>query len=510
MSSGVLFCFIAGYFILLLVIAWLTSRKRSDNDTFFTANRNSRWWLVAFGMIGTSISGVTFISVPGTVNTDYFTYFQFVLGNVAGYIIIATVLMPLYYRMQLTSIYTYLERRLGVLSYKTGAFFFLVSRTIGSAFRLFLVAIVLQHFIFDAWGVPFWTTVAISLLLIWTYTFRGGLKTIIWTDTIQTVFLLTSVILSIILIGKGMHLGIGGLFETVKKTAYSQIFKWDNFLGDKRHFIKYFLGGIAVAVAMTGLDQDLMQKNLSCRNIREAQKNMFSFTGIFICANLFFLSVGALLYIFAADKGILLPARSDYAYPEIALHHLGPAAAIVFILGLTAATFATTDSALTALTTSFCVDFLNFDKRTLPGDAANARRMLKTRHIVHIFFSLLFLLVIVGFKYLVSEAVVKAIFTVASYTYGPLLGLFMFGILTKRKVRDKWVPFICVLSPLFCFLIDKYSRQLFGGYVFGFELLIVNGLITYIGLMIASHPNQLNQPDLRRSLSDNSINPNNE
>lgn len=486
MSSGILFCFIAGYFVLLLIIAWLTSRKRSDNDTFFIANRNSRWYLVAFGMIGTTISGVTFISVPGTVKTDFFTYFQFVLGNVAGYIIIAVVLMPLYYRMQLTSIYTYLERRMGVWSYKTGAFFFLISRTIGSAFRLFLVAIVLQHFIFDAWGVPFWTTVAISLLLIWTYTFKGGLKTIIWTDTIQTLFLLTSVVLSIILIGKYMHLDLGGLFETVKKSAYSQIFKWSDFLGDKRHFLKYFVGGAAVAVAMTGLDQDLMQKNLSCRNIHEAQKNMFSFTVIFICANLFFLSMGALLYIFAAKEGITLPVRSDYVYPEIALHHLGPAAAIVFILGLTAATFATTDSALTALTTSFCVDFLNFDKKAAAAGAEGERRMIRIRHIVHVAFSVVFLLVIVGFKYLVSEAVVKAIFTVASYTYGPLLGLFMFGILTRRKVRDKWVPAICLLSPLVCFLLDRYSQNLFGGYVFGFELLIVNGLVTFLGLMAAS------------------------
>ncbi|GAA4313524.1 sodium:solute symporter [Compostibacter hankyongensis] len=469
---------------MLLFIAWLTSRKASDNEAFFIANRNSRWYLVAFGMIGTSISGVTFISVPGTVRQDFFSYFQFVLGNAVGYIVIVLVLMPLYYRLQLTSIYAYLEKRFGTTSYKTGAFIFLVSRTIGSAFRLFLVAIVLQHFIFDAWQIPFWVTVAVSLLLIWTYTFRGGLKTIIWTDTIQTVFLLLSVLLSIIFIARSMHLDLSGLVHTVKDSAYSKIFIWDNFADDKRHFIKHFLGGIAVSVAMTGMDQDLMQKNLSCRNIREAQRNMFSFTGVFVFVNIFFLCVGALLYLYAAARGIAVPARSDYLYPEIALHHLGGLAAIVFILGLTAATFATTDSALTALTTSFCVDFLRMDKRHAAGE--DHVRMIRTRHIVHVIFSLVFLGVIVAFRYLVSEAVVTAIFTVASYTYGPLLGLFMFGILSRRPVKDKWTPVICILSPLVCWVLNRNAEQWLGGYHFGFELLIVNGLLTYLGLLLIS------------------------
>ncbi|MHB1921214.1 MAG: sodium:solute symporter [Chitinophagaceae bacterium] len=482
MGPGVLFSFVVGYFVLLLVIAHFTSAK-SDNDTFFIANKNSKWWLVAFGMIGTSISGVTFISVPGTVNQDLFSYFQFVLGNVVGYILIATILMPLYYRMNLISIYTYLERRLGHWSYQTGAFIFLVSRTIGSAFRLFLVAIVLQKFIFDAWNIPFWVTVAVSLLLIWTYTFRGGLKTIIWTDTIQTFFLLISVLLTIILIGKNLHLSLVGLFETVKNSAYSRIFWWDHFRQEKRQFFKEFLGGIAVAVAMTGLDQDLMQKNLSCKNIREAKKNMFSFTGVFILVNIFFLSVGALLYIFALRRHIPLPARSDYLFPFIAFHYLGGFAAIVFILGLTAATFATTDSALTALTTSFCLDFLHFGRRK---DEVDAQKLVRTRYLVHLFFSLIFLLVVVGFRYLVSAAVVNAIFTVASFTYGPLLGLFIFGIGTNRQVRDSWVPWVCALSPALCFLLNKYSQLLFGGYVFGFELLIVNGFITFCGLWLIS------------------------
>lgn len=482
MAPGVLFCFIVGYFILLLVIAYLTSRKRSDNETFFIANRNSKWYLVAFGMIGTSISGVTFISVPGTVSQDAFSYFQFVLGNAVGYVIIALVLMPLYYRLQLTSIYTYLEQRFGFWSYKTGAFFFLVSRIIGSAFRLFLVAIVLQHFIFDAWGIPFWVTVAVSLLLIWTYTFRGGLKTIIITDTIQTLFLVASVILSIIFIGKAMHLDLAGLFETVKKSSYSKIFFWDNWLGDRRYFWKHFLGGIAVSVAMTGLDQDLMQKNLSCRNLYEAKKNMFSFTAIFVLVNIFFLSVGALLFIFASAENIALPGRSDYLFPEIAFNHLGPIAAIVFILGLTAATFATTDSALTALTTSFCVDFLSMDKKQAAG--GSSKKLERTRKWVHVVFSVVFLLVVIGFKYLVSEAVVTAIFTVASYTYGPLLGLFLFGILSKRAVHDKAVPIVCILSPFVCWALSAHSQSWLGGYVFGFELLIVNGLITCLGLIV--------------------------
>lgn len=481
MAPGLLFCFIVGYFILLLAIAYLTSRKRSDNETFFIANRNSKWYLVAFGMIGTSISGVTFISVPGTVNQDAFSYFQFVLGNAAGYVVIALVLMPLYYRLRLTSIYTYLEQRFGFWSYKTGAFFFLISRIVGSAFRLFLVAIVLQHFIFDAWGIPFWVTVAVSLLLIWTYTFRGGLKTIIITDTIQTLFLVASVILSIIFIGKAMHLDLAGLFETVKESSYSKVFFWDNWLGDRRYFWKHFLGGVAVSVAMTGLDQDLMQKNLSCKNLYEAQKNMFSFTGIFVVVNIFFLSVGALLFIFAAAENIALPARSDYLFPEIAFNHLGPAAAVVFVLGLTAATFATTDSALTALTTSFCVDFLGMDKKQAAG--GDAKKLERTRKWVHVVFSLVFLLVVIGFKYLVSEAVVTAIFTVASYTYGPLLGLFLFGIISRRAVYDKAVPVVCILSPLVCWLLSAHSRTWLGGYVFGFELLIVNGLVTCLGLV---------------------------
>ncbi|MBX5439442.1 MAG: sodium:solute symporter, partial [Thermoflavifilum sp.] len=442
-----------------------------------------RWYLVAFGMIGTSISGVTFISVPGTVKQDAFSYFQFVLGNAVGYAIIAGVLMPVYYRMRLTSIYTYLQHRLGYRSYQTGAFIFLISRTIGSAFRLFLVAIVLQHYIFDYWHIPFWVTVALSLLLIWTYTYKGGLKTIIWTDTIQTLFLVTAVVLTLIVIGHRMDMHVTDMIDAIAQSPYSKVFWWDDFLSDKRHFIKYFLGGIAVSVAMTGLDQDLMQKNLSCRNLKEAQKNMLSFTAVFVVINLFFLSLGALLYLYAASRGIALPARADYLFPEIAFHYLGGWAAIVFILGLTAATFATTDSAMTALTTSFCVDFLHFSDRPA---AAQRQRQIRIRQLVHLGFSLVFLLVVLFFRYAVNESVVKAVFTVAGYTYGPLLGLFFFGIGTRRQVHDKWVPWICILAPLICGLLDAGSVRWLGGYRFGFELLIVNGMLTFAGLWLIS------------------------
>ncbi|HQS04597.1 MAG TPA: sodium:solute symporter, partial [Daejeonella sp.] len=373
MAPGILLSFLIGYFLMLLGISYFTSKKSSDNSTFFTANRNSKWYLVAFGMIGTALSGVTFISVPGEVGNpagNEFKYFQFVLGNAIGFIIIATVLLPLYYRMKLTSIYTYIEERLGTYSYKTAASIFLLSRTIGSSFRLYLVVIVLQRFIFDSYGVPFWATVLISLALIWSYTFKGGLKTIIITDTLQTLFLVSSVVLTIYFICDSLGLNLVQAFDTIKNSGYSKVFFYEDFMTSKFHVSKQLLGGIFVTIAMVGLDQDMMQKNLSCNNIREAQKNMFTFTTVFVIVNIFFLSVGALLYIYASKNGIELPLdhvtgkpRTDFLFPEIAFNHLTMIPAVVFMLGLTAATFATTDSALTALTTSFCVDFLGFSKR---------------------------------------------------------------------------------------------------------------------------------------------------
>lgn len=494
MSPSILLCFLIGYFLVLIIISFATSKKSSDNSTFFTANKNSKWYLVAFGMIGTALSGVTFISVPGEVGApagNQFQYFQFVLGNAVGFIIIATVLLPLYYRMNLTSIYSYIEKRLGYYSYKTAASIFLLSRTLGSATRLYLVVIVLQRFIFDNYGIPFWLTVLISLALIWSYTFKGGLKTIIITDTLQTFFLVLSVFLTIYFICNSLNLDIPQAFETVKNSSYSKIFFWDDFLSNKFNFSKQFIGGIFVTIAMTGLDQDLMQKNLSMSTIKEAQKNMFTFTGIFVILNVFFLSVGALLYVYAAKNGVEIPLdhitnkpRTDLLFPEIALNSLGALPAIIFMLGLTAATFATTDSALTALTTSFCVDFLGMDK----AEKLNAPTAVKKRHTVHIAFSILIFLVILIINALNSSSVVSLIFTIASYTYGPLLGLYSFGLLVKKRgLYDKLVPIICILSPILCYLIATFSKTLLGGYVFSVELIVINGLITFIGLLIISH-----------------------
>jgi len=481
MTPAILLSFLLGYFALLVGVAYFTSRNSSDNASFFIANRNSKWYLVAFGMIGTALSGVTFISVPGAVGKSEFGYFQFVLGNAVGFIIIATVLLPLYYRMNLISIYTYLEKRLGAYSYKTGAVIFLISRTIGSAFRLYLVAIVLQKFIFDAWNVPFWLTIVLCLVLIWLYTHKGGLKTIIITDTMQTVFLLLSVVLSIIFISQSLNLDITGTFEAVKNSSYSKIFFWEDFMGSKSHFLKQFMGGIFVTIAMTGLDQDLMQKNLSMKTIKEAQKNMFTFTGVFVVMNIFFLSVGALLYLYAAKNGIDTAALKtpDHLYPEIALNHLNIIPGIIFMLGLTAATFATTDSALTALTTSFCVDFLHFDKKENKNDP----KLVNQRHLVHIGFSVLMVAVIMVFKVINDDSVVNSIFTAAGYTYGPLVGLFAFGMLTKRAVTDKLVPYLCIASPILCFVINMNSMKWFG-YAMSFELIVLNGLITFLLLWI--------------------------
>ena len=442
-------------------------------------------------MIGTALSGVTFISVPGNVGAveNQFGYFQFVLGNALGFLIIATVLLPLYYRMNLTSIYSYIEQRLGNVSYKTAASIFLISRTIGSSFRLYLVVIVLQRYVFDFYHIPFALTVLISLGLIFSYTYRGGLKTIIITDTLQTFFLVSSVFLTLFFICRSMNFGAFEAFEAIKNSNYSKVFFYEDYL--KGSFVlKQILGGIFVTIAMVGLDQDLMQKNLSCATIGEAQKNMFTFTGVFVLINIFFLSVGALLYLYAEKNGIAVPLvdgvkRTDLLFPEIAFNHLSIVPAVVFLLGLTAATFATTDSALTALTTSFCVDFLGMDK----AENQNTQRTVKTRHLVHVAFSLLMFLVIIVFNSLNDKSVVTMIFKVAGYTYGPLLGLYAFGLFMKKKtVHDKLVPFICLISPLICFFISKYSSLLFGEYVLDNEIIIINGLLTFIGLLAISKP----------------------
>lgn len=493
MTPSAILILIIIYFGVLFFISHYVSRNDNGNEAFFKANKNSKWYLVAFGMIGTALSGVTFISVPGEVGAqsgEQFKYFQFVLGNAIGFIIITKLLLPLYYRMNLTSIYSYIEKRMGNYSYKTAASIFLISRTVSSAFRLYLVVIVLQRFVFDFYNIPFAVTVLISLLLIYSYTYRGGLKTIIITDTLQTFFLVTSVFLTIYFICDSLDLSAIEAFTAVKDSSYSKVFFFDDFMTSKYHFAKQILGGMFVTIAMVGLDQDLMQKNLSCKNIKEAQKNMLSFTAIFVIINIFFLSVGALLYIYANKNGIAIPIdavtnkpRTDLLFPEIALNHLSIVPSIVFLLGLIAATFATTDSALTALTTSFCVDFLAMDKEENTTNKNNIRN----RHLVHLAFSAILFVVILVFHSINDSSVVGMIFKVASYTYGPLLGLYAFGLFQKSKiVKDKLVPIICLLAPFFTYLINENSKVIFNGYVFDNELIIINGMLTYIGLYLTS------------------------
>lgn len=493
MTPVLILSLMAVYFGMLFIISHVVSKDNSSNDAFFKANKNSKWYLVAFGMIGTALSGVTFISVPGQVGSPdvQFKYFQFVLGNAIGFLIIAKILLPLYYRLNLTSIYGYIEQRLGTVAYKTSALIFLISRTIGSAARLYLVVIVLQRYVFDAFGIPFSLTVLLSLALIFAYTYKGGLKTIIITDTLQTLFLVSSVILTIVFICSSLDFSLPEAFEAVKESQYSKVFFYEDWI-KSNYWLKQILGGIFVTIAMVGLDQDLMQKNLSCPSIGEAQKNMYTFTAVFVIINLFFLGVGALLYMYAETNNISIPTdlatgkpRTDLLFPEIAFNHLALIPGIVFLLGLTAATFATTDSALTALTTSFCVDFLGMDKKT----DADAAKMVKTRHAVHIGFSLLMFLVILVIYWLNSDAVVSLIFTIAAFTYGPLLGLYAFGLFVrKRTVIGKWVPVICVVAPLLCYIFKTNSALIFGEYQFAEELIILNGALTFLGLWLISKP----------------------
>ncbi|MBE9460435.1 sodium:solute symporter [Dyadobacter subterraneus] len=463
------------YFAMLITVSVYTSRG-ADTNTFFTANRQSPWYLVAFGMIGTSLSGVTFISVPGAVANIQFSYFQVVIGYILGYIIIGTVLMPLYYRLNLISIYSYLEQRFGFWSYKTGSAFFLLSRTVGSAVRLYVAAQVLQLALFKPLGVPFEVAVAITILLIWIYTFKGGVKTIIVTDTLQTFFLITAVILTIVLVSQELNLhGLSDVWNTVQSSGYSKVFYWD--FNDSKNFWKQFFAGVFIAIVMTGMDQDLMQKNLTCKNIGEAQKNMFWFTAVLVVVNFLFLSLGALLYVYAAAKGIPATARTDEFYPMLALNHLGLAVGITFLLGITAATYASSDSALTALTTAFCIDFMEIEKK--PEEKRSSIKFW-----VHIGFSVLFYIVILIFNRMNNKEVITAIFDLAGYTYGPLLGLFTFGLYLKRPVMDRYVPFVCIVAPILTYYINNHSEEWFNGYKFGFERLIINGLITFIGLWI--------------------------
>jgi Na+/proline symporter len=512
MNPGLVISVLIGYFLLLILISYLTGRK-ADNSSFFVGNRKSPWYVVAFGMIGASLSGVTFISVPGWVGGSQFSYMQMVFGYLIGYIVIANILLPLYYKMNLTSIYSYLGSRFGISSYKTGSAFFLLSRVIGASFRLFLVAMVLDEFVLSLFGIPFWLTVAITIILIWIYSFKAGIKTIVWTDTLQTLFMLLAVTLGVVFISKEMGLSFSGVVETISDSDYSTVFVWDWSAGN--NFFKHFLSGAFITIVMTGLDQDMMQKNLSCKNLKEAKKNMYWMSFSLVPVNFLFLSLGALLFIYAGNSGKLVehyddstfieqhhqkielerntpegkemkPSPTDAVFPAVSLEYLTDQKliGILFILGLIAAAYSSADSALTSLTTAFCVDFLGFTEK---GGSKN------TRYLVHIGFSVLLFLTILIFYSLGNSTLIEALFKAAGFTYGPLLGLYAFGLFTKYELKDKLVPYVAVLSPILCYFLNLYSEVLLGGYKFGFEILIVNGLLTFVGLLIISKGKMQNE-----------------
>ncbi len=476
MTPQLIFSVFAAYTLLLFLLAYFTGRN-ADSEGYFIGNRKSPWFIVAYGMIGASLSGVTFISVPGWVGSTQFTYFVIVLGYLVGYVVISWILLPLYYRLHLTSIYTYLDKRFGKSTYHTGSLFFLLSRIIGASFRMFLVVSVLQLFVFDYFHIPFWVTVVIFLILIQLYTIKGGIKTIIWTDTLQTTFMLLSVGLTIWIILSKMQVGLGDMIQNVIHSHYSTLFITD--IKSPHNFIKLFLSGVFITITMTGLDQDMMQKNLSCKNLKDAKKNMLSLGFILIPVNIVFLFLGAMLYLFAVHQHIPIPERTDYLFPEIALHHLGIVGGIVFIIGLIAAAYSSADSALTALTTSFSIDILRIDKKY----KNDKLKIIKIRRKVHIGMSLIIILVILLFKVINNEAVIAALFTFAGYTYGPLLGLFAFGLFTKWSVNDKWVPWVALSSPILAYGTSHLLEWTFAGYKTGFELLLINGAITFIGLV---------------------------
>lgn len=465
------------YTLLLFLVTWITAR-RATNRTFFIGNKASPWFVVAYGMIGASMSGVTFISVPGWVGSTQFSYMMLVLGYVFGYIVIATILMPLYYRLNLTSIYTYLGTRFGFWSYKSGAFYFIISRVIGASFRMFLIVNVLQVFVFDAWKIPFGVTVMIFIVLILLYTFKGGIKTIIWTDMIQTTFMLLALIFSIAFIIHNLGSSLPVMLSDVIHSSYSKMVFSD--WHDKRFILKQLLSGAFIAIVMTGLDQEMMQKNLSCKSLKDAQKNMFTFTGIMVLVNFIILVLGAVLYIYTDRAGIKVPARTDDLFPTIAIQYLGPVAGMVFLVGLISAAYPSADGALTSLTTCFSIDFLGLDKR----QDLSEKQKQRVRYLIHFCFAVLLLLVIAIFRVINDRAVIDKLFTIAGYTYGPLLGLYAFGLFMPYDVKDRWVPVVVIASPVICYFLSSYSDLLFSGYKFGFELLLVNGIITFAGLLL--------------------------
>ena len=488
MSSSIILICVFAYSLLLFYVTWWTS-KGANNESYYVGNRSSKWYLVAYGMIGASLSGVTFISVPGAVGTAQFGYLQVVMGYLVGYVVIAYVLLPLYYRLNVTSIYSYLKGRFGVFSYKTGALFFIFSRVVGAAFRMYIVVNVLQQFVFDDLHVPFFVTVAVFIVLILIYTYQGGVKTIVYTDTLQTTFMLLSVVLSIVFIMKDMDLNLSDVYHKISNSEYSKIFFDDWQM--KSFFPKQFFGGMFIAIAMTGLDQEMMQKNISCKTLGDAQKNVLTFSGILLIVNILFLVLGALLYIYANQNSIplMIDAKgkiiSDTVFPTIALHHFGTVSGIFFILGLISAAYPSADGALTALTSVFCLDFLGLKEDT----SKTEEEKTKIRQKVHIIFASVLFVVIMLFKLINNDAVINELFTWAGYTYGPLLGLYAFGLFTKLQVKDKLVPIICIISPVICYTLNAFSKELFNGYKFGFEMIILNGLITFIGLWLIKRKN---------------------
>src|SRR5215212_5704746 len=505
MNSRQLLFYVVGYFAILLIVAWYTSRN-SNNDSFFIGNKNSNWMLVAFGMIGTSLSGVTFVSVPGTVGGAGFAYFQVVIGYVIGYAIIAFVLLPLYYKLNLTSIYNYLQGRFGMVSYKTGALFFIVSRVLGATARLYLVINVLQIFILKDMHVPFWLTTFIILVMIILYTFEGGVKTIVFTDTLQTTCMLLGLVVCIVYIMNHMNHSFSSTLEGLSERGLTRIFNTD--INSSAFFLKQIIGGMFITATMTGLDQEMMQKNISVRRLKDSQKNVITFTVILVIVNFLFLFLGGLIYLYGSSMGIKVPA--DDLFPTIALHYMGPVIPVIFVIGLISALFPSADGALTALTSSFCIDILGIKRR----DDLSEKEKKKTRLTVHFTFAFIFFIIVLGFKAMDSKSIIDIILKVAGFTYGPLLGLFAFGILTKRKIKDRLALYVCLLSPLIILGIDfvnniewwqkqlslepqwaesikSLSKGLFGNFKIGTELLIYNGLLTFLGLYLISKPQRV-------------------
>lgn len=484
MENLILVVFIA-YTLLILLVAHLTSRKTS-NSTFFTGNRKSPWFVVAYGMIGASLSGVTFMSVPGGVYSGQFTYFGIVLGYIIGYAVIAFLLLPLYYKLNLTSIYSYLEIKFGKSSEKTGALLFIISRLVGSAIRMYLVVFVLYEFVFKAWGIPFWVPAVIFIVLILIYTFKGGIKTVVWTDTLQTTFLILAALMTVVIILKNLNISFAELMSISSERGYTKLFETD--WSHSKFFVKQILSGAFITITMTGLDQDMMQKNLTCKSLRDAQKNVLTSSFFFVVVNVLFMSLGAALIYYAQETGLQLPTNAngvvvnDKIFPTVAFS-LDKLTSIVFMIGLIAAGYSSADGTLTALTTTFCFDFLHFDK----NDRISEEQKTRYRKFIHVGFALLYLLVIIMFRPFHNESLIDKIFEIAGYTYGPLLGLYTFGLFVKnRKPNDKYVPIVAIASPIISYILNLYSKEIFFGYQFGFEILIVNGLLTFVALIIIS------------------------